>query len=210
MDILNFCIHEGLRAVLSELAAGFEGLAATVSPGRFTGEFNVKVYSDGVAAHMKVFCGRPPYRGWVEIFNVEPSIFLQVEDVVYRVVSRGLKAGEPLYVEYHWDLETLKLLDMGAPPQVTRIGFKLLREGFTWFKTWYYPEGFIEGNVKIQAEKPVDEKSMSRHLEEACREVRNFLEKWREQPPQALKGAIERSLELENSYAPMLRLFSVC
>ncbi|MFN4045880.1 MAG: DUF1122 family protein, partial [Acidilobaceae archaeon] len=127
----DLCSHEGLRSMILRLVSGVGGFSALASPGRFSGEFNLKiVHEGGVAAHMKVFCGRPPYRGWVEVFNVEPSIFLKLEDEIYMVVSRSLKAGEPLYVEYHWDPETLKPLDMGAPPQVTRIGFKLLARGF--------------------------------------------------------------------------------
>lgn len=186
-----------------ELASGFGGLSASISRGRFTGEFNLKiVYGGGVAAHLKVFCGRPSYRGWVEIFNVEPSIFLQLEDEIYRITSRSLKAGEPLYIEYYWDPETLKPLDMGAPPQTTRIGFKLLTQGFTWFKVWYYPEGFMEGNIKIQAEKPINEKSKIRHIEEACREIREFIEKWKTQPPKTLKETIERSLKIEKHLCP--------
>ncbi len=197
MGLPGFCAHEGLKSMLSRLAAGLGKLKASISPGRFTGEFNVRIYSEGTAAYMKVFCGRPPYRGWVEIFNIEPNTFLQVEDEIYRVVSESLKAGEPLYIEYYWDPETLKPLDMGAPPQTTRIGFKLLMEGFTWFKTWYYPEGFMEGNVKIQAEKPLNEESKTRHLEETCKEVEEFIGKWGYKPPEALKGAVERGLKLE-------------
>jgi hypothetical protein len=51
----------------------------------------------------------------------------------------------------------------------------LLENGFTWFKNWYFAEGFMEGSPKIQGEKPLDENHRMRLLQEVCGEVEDFL-----------------------------------
>lgn len=124
---------------------------------------------------MKAFCGRGPYRAWVEIFSIDHGLFLPHEALLYDWISSHLGPGEPLYVEYSWDPETTALLDLGAPAALTRIGLELLVRGFTWFKIWYYPEGFMEGGPKIQAEKPRDLNQRRRNMEEVCREVERFV-----------------------------------
>lgn len=192
---LEPCEHQGIR-VLPELLARELGFQANVRGGRFTGEFNIVLEGEGLrVATLKVFCGRGPYRGWIEIFDVDPVAYLRIEDRLYEIIANTLKPGEPLYIDYSWDQETLKLLDQGAPPTVTRIGFKLLERGFTWFKVWYYPEGFMEGNVKIQAEKAVGQDAMVRHLRDICIDLKSFIGAWSgaSQVPEAIMGALEKA-----------------
>jgi hypothetical protein len=53
----------------------------------------------------------------------------------------------------------------------------LFRRGFTWFKDWYFPEGFMEGDQKLQAEKPIDEHASQRHRARWVREINVFIER---------------------------------
>lgn len=62
------------------------------------------------------------------------------------------------------------------PPPVSRLGYKLFKLGFTWFKDWYFAEGFWEGRQKLQGEKPNDE-SRIRQFKQIYIEVEAFLEK---------------------------------
>jgi hypothetical protein len=71
----------------------------------------------------------------------------------------------------------LENIELGVPPHLTRLGFILLENGFTWFKDWYYPEGFMGGNPKLQAEKPINDEVKQKHLENLCIETTLFIDK---------------------------------
>ena len=121
----------------------------------------------GGAAKALVFPGRPPfYRPWIELFDIDSSIYPVVEDTILDAAAAVLPPGSPLYVEYLWDAATARELEQGVHPALTRLGLRLLARGFTWFKDWYYPEGFLEGGPKLQAEKPVSLEQARRHVEE--------------------------------------------
>ncbi len=168
------CRHEGLKALPETLSRRLN-VDVKVRKGRFAEEYNIDLYrGDARILTIKVFCGRGLYRGWIEIFDVNGMLFSEVEGELYKIAYELLKPGEPIYVEYSWDAETVKLIDMGMPPEVTRIGSNLLAAGFTWFKVWYYPEGFMEGNVKIQAEKAVDEEARERHILDICSSLKSL------------------------------------
>lgn len=138
------------------------------------------------AATLAIFCGRLPfYRPWIEIYNIQPVLGGERSDIPFiaspmesrllDAVSKVLAPGNRVFMEYYQDRETLIQLEHGAPVIASRLGYELYRRGFTWFKVWYYPEGFNEGGQKIQAEKPLDEKHKRRHLEEHLTELRTFL-----------------------------------
>lgn len=185
-----------IRAV-EKLAAGItvgelKILARKTSRGRFAEETNLEVlvkrgFYDDYLLTVKVFHGRRPFaRPWAEIFNInnllsldgEPLAFFgsSIEDSVMKVFADSLRGGESIFVEYFEDKETLDVLKEGLPAPLTRLGFKLFCLGFTWFKDWYFPEGFLEGGQKLQAEKPLDEEARARHLRMTSLEVRRALD----------------------------------
>lgn len=133
------------------------------------------------------FSGRPPlYKKWIEIFSISPEIRFgkkvyryigsPQEEAYLKCISSLLGPGESLFIEYVSDKETLKSLDLGVPPHLTRLGYLLLKNGFTWLKNWYFPEGFMEGGPKLQGEKPINEETRSRHLREICVSTRRFID----------------------------------
>ncbi|MEM2144861.1 MAG: DUF1122 family protein [Candidatus Jordarchaeaceae archaeon] len=166
--------------------------AKGISRGRFREEINLRLYlkQGEVESHIldvKVFYGRPPYHSpWVEFFNISNALKLDdksveyfdsiFEDRILSIFSQTLKAGESIFVEYYEDEETRRQLGAGLPSPVSRLGYKLFKLGFTWFKDWYFAEGFWEGGQKLQGEKPNHE-SVNRQLREIHREVKTFLEK---------------------------------
>ena len=138
------------------------------------------------------FCGRGYYRPWIEVYSCNPVLGVggrsfrlvgsSVEESLLDLLARHMGPGEPLYFEYVWDEETLREASQGVHPAFTRLGWLLLRRGFTWFKLWYYPEGFMEGAEKIQAEKPINAERMRVHLEELRREAERLAREGRGKP----------------------------
>ncbi len=169
-------------ALTSGIRLGSIYLRAVRMTGRFPEEENLEVYACyeetcGSVFLAKVFHGRPPhYRPWIEVFSVDPRLYTQpVEELTIALAYRSLPPGGRLMVEYTWDPLTLWELEHGVPPQVTRLGSLMFLHGFTWFKDWYFPEGFMEGTQKLQGEKPIDEDARRRHLREALEEIQSFL-----------------------------------
>lgn len=164
-----------------------------VLKGRFHEEVNVDLRlrkDDGEANLMflKVFYGRPPYyKQWVEFFNIHKQVTIEnakidyfdslFEETLLQFFAQHIGPGEKIFVEYNNDRETKKQLELGLPVPITRLGYKLFNHGFTWFKDWYFPEGFMEGDQKLQGEKALNEERKRRHLEEIARQVQKFLER---------------------------------
>lgn len=175
---------------------GFQVYCKKVSKGRFREEENLEIYvkSGGLESRLldvKIFYGRPPYHTpWVEFFNIRTPTVLggetleffdsPIEDELLTNFSQALGEGESIFVEYYEDEETRKQLGAGLPPPVSRLGYKLFMLGFTWFKDWYFAEGFWEGGQKLQGEKP-NRESKSRQLKSIYSEAKSFLEKQQRQ-----------------------------
>jgi hypothetical protein len=202
-----------LQNVVNVLVAGLpigraRVYARHVSDGRFTEEQDLAIHlshdgEESLLLRAKVYHGREPhYAPWVELFSVNPpgdSYFgSDVEDALMEVLSYHIPAGGSVFVEYHEDLETKLCLERGYPPPVTRLGCELLRWRFTWFKDWYFPEGYWEGGQKLQAEKPLMDADRSRHLLAIAGQAREFLDRVasRKNHPWYAREAIKRAQEL--------------
>jgi len=125
----------------------------SVTGGRFAEEENYTInLNERRLLFAKAFYGRKPYyKEWIELFHIEEEFFgSPAEDVLLSLISECYRR---LFVEYYNDPQTLKELKVGIPPEQTRLGSKLRRLGYTFFRDWYYPEGWMEGGYKLQAEK---------------------------------------------------------
>lgn len=156
--------------------------------GRFPEEYNIEAIVESIECrgplfHVKVFTGRPPYyKPWVEIHSILSSACGvtfggMVEDAVLDLLSAHASPGGRVFVEYEWDPVTIKELESGIPPALSRLGYKLLVRGFTWFKDWYYPEGFMEGGRKLQAEKPTTPEHAREHLKAIALQARALIDR---------------------------------
>ncbi|MFN3471073.1 MAG: DUF1122 family protein [Aquificaceae bacterium] len=124
-----------------------------VEVGRFIEEENITLVKDGKKImYIKAFYGRKPYwKEWVELFHIDPTFFgSYLEDKLYEIISKYFRR---VFVEYYEDKITLKELKWGKPPEETRLGSKLKALGYSYFRDWYYPEGWMEGGYKLQAER---------------------------------------------------------
>ncbi|GAB6065768.1 DUF1122 family protein [Aquifex pyrophilus] len=174
-ETLKRRLEEGIKTDLGKLSL------KRFSRGRFVEEFNLDLSVDGESLlTVKVFLGRKPHYGpWAEIFGIRPQVkgksFFgsSCEREVYKLFSSYFPK---IFVEYFEDRETAKELQRGVPPALSRMGFELLKLGYTYFRDWYIPEGLMEGGHKIQAEKPRDEETREKHLSRLEEELKAFLE----------------------------------
>lgn len=178
-------------------------------PGRFDEEINVDIYLKRGKIELKllvakIFFGRGYYKPWVELFSISPELDFgklnleyfdsDIEDRFLGLFSKGLRPGENIYVEYEQDKETLYIQQRGLAMPISRLGYKLFKKGFTWFKDWYFPEGYLEGGRKLQGEKPHNKKIKSDHLRQIKKEVRESLNKMRNyEPHKYITRAITRA-----------------
>jgi len=141
---------------------------------------------------MSIYKGKEPYyQPWVEMFSIKDSIIFgrkefhyfgsEVEDELLDLLTSKMDEGSRIFIEYQHDKTTMKQLSSGVPAPSSRLGYKLFNRGFTWFKDWYFSEGFHEGNQKLQAEKPIDQKRRRNHLDNIKNQIKDFLKKHRDE-----------------------------
>jgi hypothetical protein len=168
---------------------------ATTRPGRYPEERDgvVLVGEQGAPAiRLKHFAGRasagvPP---WIEAGVVRDDEALLRELVA--ALAELLPPGGRLMVVYGDD-ETERGLKRRFPPVVTPLGAALLAAGCTWFKDWYYPEGWMEGELKLQGNKPVSEEARERHRADLRAEVAAWLARTEGEADDLLERARERA-----------------
>ncbi len=121
--------------------------------GRFAEEENITLALGGRRImFIKAFYGRKPhYKEWVELFSIEEDFFRSpFEDALYELISEHFRR---VFIEYYTDEQTLRELRSCFPTGETRLGRKLKALGYRYLKDWYYPEGWMEGGYKLQAER---------------------------------------------------------
>ncbi len=177
--------------------------------GRFDEEKNVDIFVKWRNVEFKllvakIFFGRGYYKPWVELFGISSELNFgnqifqyfdsDVENRILDLFSRSLGPGENIYVEYEQDKETLYIQQHGLAMPISRLGYKLFKIGFTWFKDWYFPEGYMEGGRKLQGEKPLNQKIKLDHLRQIKKEARESLNKMRNyEPNEYITRAIARA-----------------
>ncbi len=188
--------HEGLSGVLDRLVKGFEisegrVYAGAVQKGRLDeqNDMVLSFQSQGDECrlmHASMFFGRSDiFKPWVELYNIQNPVTINNtdfalfdSDLEYRLIRLFLQATAPggkLFAEYENDPETAQALKLDIPAPVSRMGNIMFQNGATWFKDWYYPEGFMEGGRKLQGEKPISREAENRHLKRIHERLQSFL-----------------------------------
>ena len=199
---------------------GFRIKGEPVHGARFREERTIRLelhhgdHSDQVCC-AKIFTGRLPfYRPWIELFDIYGSLSLGRKNVEYfgsdleksilKLFSDALGPGENLFVEYFRDQETRQQLQAGVPAPASRLGQLLYETGFTWFKDWYFPEGFMEGEQKLQGEKALNTAERKRQTLALMRELGLFLQKRStDSAGDHLERAFDRATGFVSKYRPM-------
>ncbi len=162
--------------------------------------FNLFLARGGEASRKPVvqglfFAGRGEYiRAWLE-FRYDPRVVFG-EDMESDLEEEGLTGalfsalgelippgGSMMAIygaeEHPLFRETEMGLKRGFPPPATPLGRYLWDVGLRWFKDWYFPEGWLEGSMKLQATRPLDEAVRSQREERAREELVAFMERLR-------------------------------
>ena len=167
-----------------------------LSRGRFIEETNFELYlkaidgetSENPAVKGKYFSGRGKfYKPWLEIYYDNRVKFRsskivdlserRLDEKLFKHLSDLLPSGAHIMVVYLDHEETRKGLEQGVPASATPIGYLLWKSGCTWFKDWYFAEGFWEGDVKLQGNKPLNEENRRKDLLETRKKLSEFLKK---------------------------------
>ncbi|MFO7967398.1 MAG: DUF1122 family protein [Archaeoglobaceae archaeon] len=145
--------------------------------------------SEEPVVYGRYFAGESYYRPWLEIHYKETvnfgsrSLSLMEEGLdegLFKQLSELLPPASHIMVFYSNYPETEKALSFGVPPPATYIGYLLFQAGCTWFKDWYFPEGFMEGGVKLQGNKSLDQEHRKKALNKLKSELLQFLHKDKE------------------------------
>lgn len=173
---------QNLKATLAKgvKADGRRLFARGAAPGRDAREEDLEVFRgngrESRVLLMKLFQDGGGLYPWAELYTIFEGFHgSEAEEALLSLVAVDLPPGGAVHVEYEGDPETREGLLAGYPPPATRLGALLLYLGFTWFKDWYFAEGFREGGRKLQAEKALDEEARLRHLSSIRRELDGFL-----------------------------------
>ncbi|MCW3976270.1 MAG: DUF1122 family protein [Candidatus Bathyarchaeota archaeon] len=165
-----------------------------VSPGRFKEENNFEIFLSNINEQTsidpvikgKYFSGRGKfYKQWLELYynnivRFSESVIIdltksKLEKKIFRYLSDILPSGSHIMIVYQNHNETKDGLAKGIPAPATPIGYLLWSVGCTWFKDWYFSEGLLEGDLKLQGNKPLDIKSRKRNLIQIQNELRTFI-----------------------------------
>ncbi len=123
------------------------------------------------------FEGRTPIRRWME-FRYDPAPLRAGEPgALFRLLGRAVGPGGHLSVKYESPEHrtTARALAAGVPPPATPLGFLLWAGGARWFKDWYFSEGWLEGEQKLQGNVPLDATHKKQREKEARAELIAFL-----------------------------------
>ena len=215
---------EGLQGVLADRALdGFSLQPRDFKRGRTDREsyFNILLARDGSLSLAPIvqglyFVGRGEYiKAWIE-FRYNPkagfpdsvAVDLEQEGLTARLFSilgELIPSGGSMMVIYGAEphplsADTEKGLKRSFPPAATPIGYYLWTNGFRWFKDWYFPEGWMEGGMKLQATRPLDDDIRQRREAKARKELATFVAGLQDRPLEPIQeDALRRAEEILSS-----------
>ncbi len=165
------------------------------------------------------FIGRGDYiKAWVE-FRYDPRVefpdgkVMDLEEngltgTLFSLLGDLIPPGGSMMVIYGAESHPLsanteKGLKRSFPPAVTPLGYYLWKNDFRWFKDWYFPEGWMEGGMKLQATHPLDEDIRAEREAKTVRELDDFVERLRGRDLSPLEeDALARAEEILSSLTP--------
>jgi hypothetical protein len=217
-NIISSIEGKGLNGYILEVA--------NLSRRRFVEETNFELFlknakgetSENPVVRGTHFSGRGEYyKPWLEIYyynrvSFSPSKILDLSEKgldkkMFKLLLRLIPPGAHIMVVYLNHEETRKGLERGVPPPATPIGYLLWKSGCTWFKDWYFAEGFMEGDVKLQGNKPLNEAHRRKNSLQIRKELTAFLKKEKADEKlflEAMKRAENILKDIENLRKPKL------
>jgi hypothetical protein len=148
-----------------------------VKKGAVAGVFSFSLLIEGKTAVSGLYyIGSTWIKPWLEIEYTPIETMEGLEEELFHILSELIiPPGGHLSVSYGEHKVTARALLSGVPPAATPLGYLLWRSGFRWFKDWYFAEGWKEGGMKLQGEKPLNEEREKKNTQKIINEVREFM-----------------------------------
>jgi len=214
---------DGPEGTLLKTLAGMELDGYSLEPRNFKkgrtdreSYFNLFLVSDGILSLGPIvqglfFVGRGDYiKAWIE-FRYNPraefpdgtAVDLEEKGLTHELFSLlggMIPPGGSMMVIYGAEAHPLssnteKGLKRAFPPASTPLGYYLWSVGLRWFKDWYFPEGWMEGGMKLQATRPLDEDIRAQREAKAREELSIFVDKLRGRPLSPLEEDARHNAE---------------
>lgn len=149
-----------------------------VKKGGFAGVFMFSLFieENNIVSGL-YYTGSKWIKPWMEIDYTPIAEIEGLAEELFQILSALIPPGGHLSVSYLDHKVTARALFAGVPPAATPLGYLLWRSGFRWFKDWYFAEGWKEGGVKLQGEKPLNEARRRVNTQKIVKEVTDFLGK---------------------------------
>lgn len=153
------------------------GIKADVKDrGRFI-ELSINI-AGRVAINGRAFKGSKFIKPWIELgYEFRKRHAYEELSEIFKAFFRILPPGGYVMVKYSSHREVARALAIGVPEAATELGYALLKAGFTWFKDWYFPEGGMEGEEKLQANKALTREHESKRRKKLIEQLESFIEK---------------------------------
>ena len=151
-----------------------------VKKGAFAGVFSFSLLLDSHETVSGLYYRGSTYiKPWLEL-DYSPVSGDELDptgESLFQLLSELIPPGGHLSVAYLDHKITARALLSGVPPAATPIGYLLWKCGCRWFKDWYFAEGWKEGGIKLQGEKPLDETREGGNTAKIIEELTEFLNK---------------------------------
>ncbi len=106
------------------------------------------------------FSGSRHIQPWIELQPTVPFTPEQDEHrELFDALTTVLEPGSHLMVHYLQDDATAETITANVPPPATPLGFLMWQAGIRWYKDWYFTEGWMEGDQKLQGNLPINEET---------------------------------------------------
>jgi hypothetical protein len=152
-----------------------------VQPGAFAG-----VYSFSLAVAGRIVVSGLFYEGsryikpWLEL-DYAPIAGDELDTsgaALFQLLAAELiPPGGHISIAYLEHKITARALLSGVPAAATPLGFLLWRCGCRWYKDWYFAEGWKEGGIKLQGEKPLTDARAQANTARIVAELTAFVKK---------------------------------
>jgi hypothetical protein len=152
-----------------------------VQPGAFAGVYSFSLAVEGRPVVSGLFYEGSRYiKPWLEL-DYTPIAGDELDpsgEPLFQLLAKELiPPGGHISVAYLDHRITARALLSGVPAAATPLGYLLWRCGCRWYKDWYFAEGWKEGGIKLQGEKPLTEQRARENTKRIVAELTAFVKR---------------------------------
>jgi hypothetical protein len=151
-----------------------------VQPGAFAGVFSFSLAAEGRMVVSGLFYEGSRYiKPWLEL-DYTPIAGDELDpggEPLFQLLAELIPPGGHISIAYLDHRITARALLSGVPAAATPLGYLLWRCGCRWYKDWYFAEGWKEGGIKLQGEKPLTDARAQANTARIVAELTAFVKK---------------------------------